>query len=94
MCIRDSTNCDPDRVDYPIPGNDDSIRAIRLYSTKIADAILAGTKMRSDTLQKSGQATGEISFEDKAKKETQTTGDVREINIRGGKKETAGEEKK
>jgi len=34
------TNCDPDEVDYIIPGNDDAIRAIRLISNKIADAIL------------------------------------------------------
>jgi small subunit ribosomal protein S2 len=34
------TNCDPDEVDYVIPGNDDAIRAIRLISNKIADAII------------------------------------------------------
>lgn len=34
------TNCDPDEVDYVIPGNDDAIRAIKLISNKIADAIL------------------------------------------------------
>jgi small subunit ribosomal protein S2 len=33
------TNCDPDEVDYPIPGNDDAIRAIKLITGKIADAI-------------------------------------------------------
>jgi len=82
------TNCDPDKVDYPIPGNDDSIRAIRLYATKVADAILAGTKMRGDNLQKSGQAAAEVSFEEKAKKEVQT-GDVREIKIRGGSSESS-----
>ena len=36
------TNCDPDDVDYIIPGNDDAIRAIRLISSKIADACLEG----------------------------------------------------
>jgi len=36
------TNCDPDNIDYVIPGNDDAIRAIRLMSSKIADAILEG----------------------------------------------------
>jgi hypothetical protein len=34
------TNCDPDEVDYPIPGNDDAIRAIRLIAGRIADAII------------------------------------------------------
>jgi small subunit ribosomal protein S2 len=36
------TNCDPDEVDYVIPGNDDAIRAVRLFTSKIADAILEG----------------------------------------------------
>ena len=34
------TNCDPDEVDFPIPGNDDAIRSIKLFTGKIADAIL------------------------------------------------------
>jgi small subunit ribosomal protein S2 len=38
------TNCKPDGVDYVIPGNDDAIRAIRLYSAGAADAILDGRK--------------------------------------------------
>jgi small subunit ribosomal protein S2 len=36
------TNCDPDDIDFPIPGNDDAIRAIKLFTGKIADAILSG----------------------------------------------------
>jgi len=36
------TNCDPDQVDYVIPGNDDALRSIRLFAAGIADAILAG----------------------------------------------------
>lgn len=36
------TNCDPDEVDYVIPGNDDAIRAVRLLTSKIADAVLEG----------------------------------------------------
>ena len=36
------TNCDPDEIDYPIPGNDDAIRAVRLMVGKIADAIIEG----------------------------------------------------
>jgi small subunit ribosomal protein S2 len=36
------TNCDPDEVDYVIPGNDDAIRAVRLLTSKIADAFLEG----------------------------------------------------
>ena len=36
------TNCDPDEIDYPIPGNDDAIRAVKLMVSKIADAIIEG----------------------------------------------------
>jgi len=36
------TNCDPDNIDYVIPGNDDAIRAIRLMASKIADAVIEG----------------------------------------------------
>jgi small subunit ribosomal protein S2 len=36
------TNCDPDEIDYPIPGNDDAIRAIRLISQTMANAVLEG----------------------------------------------------
>ncbi|HEY49301.1 MAG TPA: 30S ribosomal protein S2 [Dehalococcoidia bacterium] len=36
------TNCDPDEVDYPIPGNDDAIRAVALFCSVIADAVLEG----------------------------------------------------
>ncbi len=36
------TNCDPDEADYVIPGNDDAIRAVKLFASKIADAVLEG----------------------------------------------------
>jgi small subunit ribosomal protein S2 len=36
------TNCDPTGIDYPIPGNDDAIRAVRLITSRVADAILEG----------------------------------------------------
>lgn len=36
------TNCDPEDIDYPIPGNDDAIRAIKLFATRVGDAILEG----------------------------------------------------
>lgn len=43
------TNCDPDKIDYPIPGNDDAIKAIQLITSKIADAVLEGKKLREST---------------------------------------------
>jgi small subunit ribosomal protein S2 len=42
------TNCDPELIDYPIPGNDDAIRAIRLFASRLADAYLAGAGKLSD----------------------------------------------
>ncbi len=38
------TNCDPDEMDYPIPANDDAIRAVRLLCSKIADAVIEGRR--------------------------------------------------
>ncbi len=43
------TNCDPDLVDYVIPGNDDAIRSIRLLTSAIADACIHGASRRRDT---------------------------------------------
>jgi small subunit ribosomal protein S2 len=45
------TNCDPDGIDYVIPGNDDSIRSIKLITGKIADAILEGKQGRVEVLE-------------------------------------------
>jgi small subunit ribosomal protein S2 len=42
------TNCDPDKIDYVIPGNDDAIRAIRLFSGRIADAASIGNKLHKE----------------------------------------------
>jgi small subunit ribosomal protein S2 len=54
------TNCDPDMVDYVIPGNDDALRAIRLFTTKIADAVYEGRQLASAedfaALEHAGQA--------------------------------------
>ncbi|MGM0575509.1 MAG: 30S ribosomal protein S2 [Myxococcota bacterium] len=44
------TNSNPDEVDYPIPSNDDAIRAIRLFSSAVADAYLEGAALHKDTL--------------------------------------------
>src|SRR5207244_4628593 len=40
------TNCDPDEVDFLIPGNDDALRAIRLFASRIADAVMSGRGMK------------------------------------------------
>jgi small subunit ribosomal protein S2 len=55
------TNCDPGGVDYVIPANDDAIRAIKLLSAKIADAVLEGKAMRKDVAapEDAGESYGE-----------------------------------
>ncbi len=42
------TNCDPSEVDYVIPGNDDALRAIRLFASKIADSVIEGMQAATD----------------------------------------------
>ena len=42
------TNCDPDLIDYPIPGNDDAIRSLKLFAGRIADACILGQKVQRE----------------------------------------------
>lgn len=49
------TNCDPEEIDYVIPGNDDAIRAIRLITSKIADAVLEGKSIFDKALQETAE---------------------------------------
>ena len=54
------TNCDPDLIDYVIPGNDDAIRSIRLISSALADACIYGVSRRRESgRDKGGQGGGE-----------------------------------
>jgi len=45
------TNCDPDDIDYVIPGNDDAIRAIKLFSSRVADAVIEGKRKFEEHVQ-------------------------------------------
>jgi len=45
------TNCDPDEIDYVIPGNDDAIRAIRLLTSRVADACIEGRERHEERMQ-------------------------------------------
>jgi len=50
------TNCDPTGIDYPVPGNDDAIRAVRLITSRIADAILEGRgTLAKDETEEAGE---------------------------------------
>jgi len=54
------TNCDPDLIDYPIPGNDDAIRSINLFCREIADAIIEGKALYAE---EHGEAAEEVAGE-------------------------------
>jgi small subunit ribosomal protein S2 len=53
------TNCDPDEVDLVIPGNDDALRAIRLFASRMADAVIAGRDIRESAHADEGAAESE-----------------------------------
>ncbi len=46
------TNCDPEKITYPIPGNDDAIRAIKLITSIMADSVLEGKRMQESIIRK------------------------------------------
>lgn len=54
------TNCDPDEIDYIIPGNDDAIRAIKLFASKFADAVLEGRRLFEERLQAESNKETEV----------------------------------
>ena len=62
------TNCDPDEVDFVIPGNDDALRAIRLFASRIAEAVLAGRGMRESAQVEAESAQAEQAAEDSARR--------------------------
>jgi small subunit ribosomal protein S2 len=84
------TNCDPDEIDYIIPGNDDAIRAIRLITAKVADACLEGKAKQEELLQSEADKEGRIEvamagtdgLEEKGVSETPSPGGPEVIFIR------------
>ena len=66
------TNCDPDEVDFVIPGNDDALRAIRLFASKIADAVLSGRGIRESV-----QADDDPDADDRGRRGPRPGGPVR-----------------
>ncbi len=74
------TNCDPDKVDYPIPGNDDAIKSVQLITQAIADAIASvGTAVAAEEMaaekhqQKATETEGEAEAEAEGEKTEQET---------------------
>ena len=92
------TNCDPDEIDYIIPGNDDAIRAIRLITSRIADACVEGQQRYEERRQadadkaaekESGvEAAADLKPGERKVISDGTEGPVVEIIRRGTKEET------
>ncbi len=59
------TNCNPDDIDYVIPGNDDAIRAIKLFAARIADAVLEGKMKLEEFIRAESDKAGEQGDEEK-----------------------------
>jgi len=65
------TNCDPDNINYIIPGNDDAIRAIRLLTSKVSDAVIEGSQARDTALQTDSEG-GDYTVEAGGEQEVKT----------------------
>jgi len=84
------TNCSPEGIDYVIPGNDDALRAVRLFASRIADAVLEGQQM----LTEGGAAAAESGTEESATSEAAgptEPGAETEVATESGGSETAAE---
>ena len=92
------TNCDPDLVDYVIPGNDDALRAIRLFTSRIADAVLEGRQAAEQERLEAEKIAAEKAAEEleKARQEAAiAAGELLEAGVSGqeeGSEFAAGEE--
>jgi len=64
------TNCDPDMIDFPIPGNDDALKSIRVITTHLAEAILQGRKefLEAETVRRKAEASEAQKGSSKGKK--------------------------
>jgi small subunit ribosomal protein S2 len=88
------TNCDPDGVDYVIPGNDDAIRAIRLFANAMADACLEGNKVASSRREESAREAARAASDFNVSEQKEGGGpEVQQIG-RASEEEGEGAEKK
>ena len=65
------TNCDPDDIDYIIPGNDDAIRAIMLICSKIADACIEGHNLAEEKLRAEAELKEKVEADEETEDEAQ-----------------------
>lgn len=68
------TNCSPEGIDYVIPGNDDALRAVRLFASRIADAVVEGQEMRSKAADEDGTAAAAMDMGAEGSTATADTG--------------------
>ena len=74
------TNCNPDEIDYVVPGNDDAIRSIRLMTSKMAEAVLEGRSILNKTIEEAAEKKAieekiaEEEKQDKEEKQEEVTG--------------------
>ncbi len=87
------TNCDPDEVDYPIPGNDDAIRSANLMCQVIADAVIAGKALRPSQVFEPDEPAAEVELEERVEVPTETPAESTETAASGdGSPVSVGEE--
>lgn len=84
------TNCDPDLIDFIIPGNDDAIRAIKLITSKIADACLEGIEIYKEKV--AAETDKEVSLEEEFLKAEEKAEDILKEIIEEEEKEISYEE--
>jgi small subunit ribosomal protein S2 len=73
------TNCDPDLIDYPIPGNDDAIRSINLFCREIADAIIEGKNILAENEENQEEIQESVNVEEVAGSNEITEKEIKEI---------------
>jgi len=81
------TNCDPDPIDFPIPGNDDAIKATKLITSRIADAILEGREGRQEEAEEAPAAAAPA----EASAEAEPTAEVKEAPATAAESEPVAE---
>src|SRR5215470_15159248 len=90
------TNCNPDGIDYIVPGNDDALRAVRLFAQKMADAIIEGQQMSKEGGAEVGElpegaevaAAGVAGEEQRPERRDRPAGPRRDRDRRGGRRRT------
>jgi len=92
------TNCDPDLIDYPIPGNDDAIRSINLFCREMADAIIEGKALLAEESGEDTEGTQTVGISEEAAEAANVSkeeiAEVKEEVLKENKKENTQEVKK